>query len=186
MRYLAALLGLGALLLALAYANGWRLPGPDRHPDWPQFPHLTNPRLVVAEVPDFARRYGHRYHLPAAIEDPEYAILYEEYYRTNLRNVRALGFQRTHNEVVWRKLHLNFNGNDPGRDSPPSPPLVRMRPAGYEYLEVRLAGVAGYFKGKVYENEDFLPYFYQYNYPAAATDTLFLRYGSTDYRVILR
>ena len=33
------------------FALGYRLPWFDRHPSWGEFPHLTNPRLVVEESP---------------------------------------------------------------------------------------------------------------------------------------
>ena len=190
--YLAALpwrrLGwLAAGLLALAYANGWRPPGPDRHPDWPQFPRLTNPRLVVAEIPDFARRYGRHYHLPAAAVAAAAPIVvsrFEAYYRANLRNVRSLGYRRTGNGFSWGGRGLSLGGNERGPAEHLEPP--HFRPRGYEYLVLELAGTTGYFKDEVYEDDTFLPYFYQYNYPAAATDTLFLRSFSRDYRVYMR
>lgn len=185
-----ALLGLTALLglaLAKAYTKGWRLPGFDRHPTWDQFPHLSNSRLVVEEIPDFAARYGRRYHLPAAaVEEarPAYASWFEDYYRTNLKNVRSLGYRRTGNDFDWGGWGLSFGGNERGPAQGVTGP--HFRPKGYEYLELSLAGVKGYFKGKVYENNIYLPYFYQYNYPAGVTDTLFLRHIERDYRVYMR
>ena len=183
-----ALLVLGlALALGLACATGWRPPGPDRHPGWSRFPHLTNPRLVAEEIPDFAARYGRRYHLPAAAvaeARPVEAYWFGPYYRTNLTDVRRLGYRRTGNDFSWGGRGISLGGNERGPARGLEPP--HFRPEGYDYLELRLGELVGYFKEEVYENKISLPYFYQYNHPAAATDTLFLRYYSGDYRVYAR
>jgi hypothetical protein len=177
-------LGLVAGLVALAFSLGYRLPWFDRHPDWQEFPHLTNPHLMVAQVPDFARRYGHRFHLPEPVVYPSDGLWFDKYYQPNLRNVRTLGFQQTGNTFIV-DLHLGFgNGTAPGRDSPATPAL--FFPTGYEYLEVSLAGKKAYCKQKVAERNTSLVDYYQYNYPAAPTDTLFLRYSGVDYYVTLR
>jgi hypothetical protein len=179
-------LGLG---LGVGLGLGWRLPGLDRHPGWPAFPGLTNPRLVVEEIPDFAARYGRRYRLPAAAVEaarPADACWFEDYYRTNLRSVRRLGYQRTGNDFAWDGWHFSLGGGNETGPLQGASGEPRFRPAGYEYLELSLAGVKGYFKGEVYENTIYVPYFYQYNYPAAVTDTLFLREASRDYRVYVR
>jgi hypothetical protein len=186
-RRLGFLLGLAALALTLAYTSGWRLPGLDRHPSWDEFPHLTNPRLIVEEIPDFDARYGRRYQLPAAVVEesrPVNAYWFEAYYRTNLKSVRRLGYRRTGNTFDWGGWGLSFGGNERGPAQGVTGP--HFRPDGYEYLELTLAEQSGYFKGEVYENNRYLPYFYQYNYPAAPTDTLFLRHASSDYRVFVR
>lgn len=178
-----------ALALGLAYGLGWRVPGLDRHPSWDAFPHLTNPRLVVEQIPDFAARYGRRYHLPdsaVAKARPLLVCRFEEYYRTNLKSVRPLGYQHTGNYFTWGSWHFNLGGGNetgPLKGELASP---HFNPEGYEYLELSVAGAKGYFKAKVYKNNNYLPYFYQYNYPAAATDTLFLRHASGDYRVYMR
>lgn len=139
-RRLGWLLGLAALLLALAFRLDYSLPGFDRHPSCDKFPRLSNPRLVVEEIPDFAVRYGARYHLPAAaVEEarPVNAFWFEDYYRTNLKSVRTLGYRRTGNAFSWGR------GNETGRTHLELP---HFRPAGYEYLELSLAGMKKYFK----------------------------------------
>jgi hypothetical protein len=79
------------------------------------------------------------------------------YYRTNLRNVRTLGFQRTGNEMTPSQ-RLNFSGNDAGHV--PSASLPLFRPTGYEYLAVNLAGVTGYYKREAYQVYTILLVFY--------------------------
>jgi hypothetical protein len=62
---LLLVLSLAAGLGALTFGLGYRLPGVDRHPDWQEFPHLTNPHLVVEEIPQFDSLYGRRFPLLA-------------------------------------------------------------------------------------------------------------------------
>jgi hypothetical protein len=51
---------------------------------------------VVAEIPDFNKRYGRCYQLPTPTQLDGFN--FEEYYRTNLENVRNLGFQQAGND----------------------------------------------------------------------------------------
>jgi hypothetical protein len=170
-------------LAALAFWLGYRLPGFDRHPTWPEFPGVTNPRFVVKQVPDFAERYGRRYHLPASIQLNDFS--FDEYYRANLKNVRALGFQQTGNDFAWDvRFHGLAGGNN--ADQPPTPSSNGFHPSGYQYLELTLAGEKGYCKGAQYQTANTLATFYQYNYPATARDTLFIRFKGLDYYMYVR
>jgi hypothetical protein len=172
-------------LVAGAYALGYRLPGFDRHPTWPEFPGLNNPRLVVTEIPDFEERYSRFYRLPAPALRLDGGYHFDDYYRTNLKNVRALGFQQTGNEF---ELDLRFHGLAGGNnaDQPPTPSSRGFHPSGYQYLELTLAGEKGYCKGVQYQTGNTLATFYQYNYPATVRDTLFLRFRGLDYCVYVR
>jgi hypothetical protein len=172
-------------LVALACWLGYRLPGFDAHPTWPAFPGLDNPHLVVKQVPDFEQRYGHRYQLPAPALRLDGGYHFEDYYRTNLRNVRALGFQQTGNAFEW---DLRFHGLAGGNnaDQPPTPSSRGFHPSGYQYLELTLAGERGYCKGAQYQTGNTLATFYQYNYPTTRRDTLFIRFRGLDYCVYVR
>lgn len=180
------LAGLAGLAYAWAYTQGYRLPGPDRHPDWPAFPRLTNPRLVVEPVPDFADRYGAHY----GFATPRLGYWAEDFsdcYRTNLRAVRRVGYQRTGSDYHghWNPLWAGGSGNSLGHEPPPEPLFT---PSGTEYLALTLGGVTGYFRGEPHRNLDLTARadFYQYNYPGTRRDTLFLRFRGTDYRIFVR
>lgn len=183
MQRLPLVLSLGVSLLVLCFGLGYRLPSFDRHPTWPEFPGLDNPRLVVQLVPNFDARYGHRYQLP----DPARlnSFSFEAYYRTNLKNVRALGFQQTGNDFEW---DLRFHGLSGGNNDyyPHEPAPHGFRPTGYQYLELTLASAKGYCKAKQYQTSNTLTTFYQYNCPTTVQDTLFLRFQGLDYCVFLR
>ena len=178
------LLGLVAWVVT-CFALGYRLPWFDRHPDWGYFPTLTNPRLVVEEIPDsvFAPRYGHRFHLLSNNEE-------EEFYSrsSSLKNLYSLGYQVTENafHLDW-EFDLYFGGNPAGtgieRDNLWEP---GFRNKGYEYMEVRLGQERGYFKGRATSNFPALGYFHQYNYPMNQQDTLYLRCWNTNYGLHVR
>jgi hypothetical protein len=170
-------------LVALAYWLGYRLPGFDRHPTWPEFPGLDNPHLVVQLVPNFDARHGRRYQLPTPTRLDGFS--FEDYYRTNLKNVRALGFQQTGNNFEW---DLRFHGLAGGNNDyyPHKPAPSGFRPTGYQYLELTLASEKGYCKAEQYQTSNTLTTFYQYNYAATIRDTLFLRFKGLDYRIYVR
>jgi hypothetical protein len=88
--------GLVAGLIALAFGLGYRLPGTDHHPDWQFFPGLTNPHLVVEEIPAFDSIYGRRF--PFTREGVA-AMSYDDCYRTNLQQVHSLSYQVTQNDL---------------------------------------------------------------------------------------
>ena len=129
------------------FALGYRLPWFDRHPDWGEFPHLTNPRLVVEEIPDsvFAPRYSHRFPYPEEADSLGRRVEFYHNYATNLRSIRSIGYQPTSNE-----LHLNldfFHWSGPadlGVYSPRQPNGFYC--FGYEYLTLTLTDEVANFK----------------------------------------
>jgi hypothetical protein len=175
---LLLVLSLGAGVGALSFGLGYRLPGFDRHPLWPEFPGVDNPHLAVQLVPNFDARYGRRYQLPAPARRDGFS--FDDYYRTNLKNVRALGFQQTGNDFEW---DLRFHGLSGGNNDyyPHQPAPKGFRPSGYQYLELTLGREKGYCKAAQYQTSNTLTTFYQYNYPATARDTLFIRFQGLDY-----
>jgi hypothetical protein len=174
---------------AVCFALGYRLPFFDRHPSWPEFPGLTNPRLVVEPLPNFEEEYGHRFPFVLARQSVQ-QWHFQDVYRTNLRNVRSLGTRITGNDFVSGiSINTNLNlggGNDVGRQVPTTF-LVRCDNEGYEYLELHLGTEAGRFKEPFY-NHRYLPLtkFYQYNQPRSLRDTLYFRYDHTDWRLVYR
>lgn len=179
------LLGLGAGLVALAYALGYRLPGFDRHPDWQEFPHLTNPHLVVEEI----QEYDHRLFFPTPREGVK-ALNFSDSYRTNLRAVRSVGYQITNNRFR-SGIRMPFS-YWPGpaemghSTADASAQELSFVPGGYEYLSVQFGSEVGYFKGRFRGASTTLARFYQYNQPRNSRDTLYLRYWENDWRIFYR
>jgi hypothetical protein len=180
------LVGAVVAWVGLCFALGCRLPWLDRHPDWPQFPHLTTPRLVVEEIPNFEERYGHRFPFVLARPWAEQGY-FSDVYRTNLRNVRSLGFQVTDNRFEpGFSLRLHWPGpNSVGRRDD-SPTRIGFHNKGYEYLEIRLGHESCFFKLTSFGPHNEIARFYQYNYPRTIQDTLYLRFGDDDWRVVYR
>jgi len=179
------LIGLGGGLVVLTFALGYRLPWVDRHPDWPAFPGLTNPHLVVEQIPQFDSIYGRRF--PFTREGVR-AMSYADCYRTNLQQVRSLGYQITHNGfrsgIRW-PLSSWAGVADIGH--PDDLPETRgFIPDGYQYLSLQLGSQVGYFKARFRETPTALTRFYQYNYPRTTRDTLYLRHWDTNWRIFYR
>jgi hypothetical protein len=184
---ISLLVGAGLAWVGLCFALGYRLPWFDQHPDWGFFPALNNPRLVVEEIPDsiFAPRYSRRFPYPATADSTGQTVEFYEQYRTNIKNVRSVGFQVTDNDFE-PGFHLRLwpGPTDPGTGS------QHLRTGfynfGYEYLELRLGEERGFFKTQATAGVTTLEDFYQYNQPATRQDTLFLRYNRSNYRVYRR
>jgi hypothetical protein len=179
------LLGLASGLLALAFALGYRPPGADRHPAWRKFPYLTNPRLVVEEIPNFDSIYGRRFPFT---RKGVMAMSYDDCYRTNLHLVRSLGHQITHNDfrsgIRWPLSSWTGVAEMGRRDT-----LHRKKgfiPAGYQYLRLQLGSEVGYFKESFSGASDNRTLFYQYNQPRTTRDTLYLRYWDSSWRIFYR
>jgi hypothetical protein len=177
--------GLVGGLVALTFGLGYHLPGADRHPDWQEFPYLTNPHLVVEYIPQFDSIYGHRF--PFTREGVR-AMSFDDCYRTNLQLVRSLGYQITHNDfrsgINWP---LSSWTGVAEQNHPATHPAPRgFSPAGYQYLSVQLGSEVGYFKGRFWETPTYLTKFYQYNHPRTTRDTLYLRYRMHDWRIFYR
>jgi len=171
--------------VALAFGLGYRLPGADSHPDWPAFPGLTNPHLVVEEIPAFDSLYGRRF--PFTREGVR-AMSYADCYRTNLHQVRSLGYQITNNDfrsgIRW-PLSSWTGVADIGH--PDDLPERRgFIPDGYQYLSLHLGSQVGYFKARFRETPTALTRFYQYNRPRTTRDTLYLRHWETNWRIFYR
>ena len=168
----------------LCFALGYRLPQPDRHPDWRHFPYLSNPRLVVEEIPDFAERYGHRFPFVLARQEGE-RWYFEEVYRTNLRNIRSLGYCTTGNDFEGLSFRVTSGGNDVGR-SGVSPSQFGFHQEGYQYLQVKLGTEVGGIKEPFRDSSNAMVTFYQYNNPNTTRDTLYLHRWDTDWRIVYR
>jgi hypothetical protein len=172
-------------LVALAFALGYRLPWMDRHPEWEYFPGLTNPHLVVEEIPAFDSIYGRRF--PFTREGVA-AMFYDDCYRTNLQQVRSVGYQVTGNEFV-SGIHWPLSSWPGAADMghPDDLPVRRgFKTEGYQYLSLQLGSQVGYFKDRFRETPTALTQFYQYNHPRTTRDTLYLRYREFSYRIFYR
>jgi hypothetical protein len=182
---LLLVLSLAAGLGALTFGLGYRLPGVDRHPDWQEFPHLTNPHLVVEEIPQFDSLYGRRF--PFTREGVA-AANFADCYRTNLHQVRAVGYQITDNDFrSGIRIPLSsWTGVAEMGHSDTRPQESGFIPEGYQYLSVQLGAEIGYFKGGIRGASTTLTRLYQYNQPRTIRDTLYLRYWENDWRIFYR
>jgi len=172
-------------LVALTFSLGYRLPWMDRHPDWEYFPGLTNPHLVVEQIPAFDSIYGRRF--PFTRKGVQ-AISYRDCYRTNLQQVRSVGYQVTGNEFV-SGIHWPLSAWSGSADigHPNDLPVRRgFKTEGYQYLSLQLGSQVGYFKARFWWTPSALIRFYQYNHPRTTRDTLYLRYWDTNWRVFYR
>jgi hypothetical protein len=170
-------LTMALVLAALAFVFDYRLPLPDAHPDWQEFPQLTTKHLVVERIPDFDARYGQRYQLPEAFHT---GVI--DSHRVSA--VRVLGYRVTENtfEVGDPKGRLSNSGlSDP---TPPAGWCFNQR--GRCYMEVNLAGEKGYFKEWYLSYLPPFYFIYQYNQPVTRQDTLFLHLTPDDYRIYIR
>ena len=168
----------------LCFALGYRLPQPDRHPDWPQVPRLSNPHLVVELIPDFAERYGRRFPFVLARQGRQ-QWNFSDVYQINLRNVRSLGYCITDNDFEGLSFRVTSGGNDVGR-SGGSPTRFGFRNEGVEYLQLQLGTEHGGFNYPFRGTPNGLVDFYQYNDPKRVEDTLYLRNLNADWRVVYR
>jgi hypothetical protein len=179
------LIGLVGGVVALAFGLGYRLPWFDRHPDWQEFPHLTNPHLVVEEI----QEYDHRLSFPTprtGVKDMNFS----DTYCTNLRAVRSLDRQITQNDFE-SGIRMPFSywpsPAEMGHSAADAPPQeLGFVPGGYEYLSVQFGPEVGYFKGRFSGASTTLARFYQYNQPRTIRDTLYLRYWRNDWRIFYR
>jgi hypothetical protein len=177
--------GLVGALVALTFGLGYRLPGADRHPDWTAFPGLTNPHLVVEQIPAFDSLYRRRF--PFTREGVD-AMSYADCYRTNLQQVRSVGYQVTGNEFV-SGIHWPLSSWPGAADigHPEDLPVRRgFIPDGYQYLSLQLGSQVGYFKSRFRETPEALTHFYQYNHPRTTRDTLYLRHWDQNWRIFYR
>jgi hypothetical protein len=179
------LFSLAGGIVFLTFGLGYRLPVADRHLDWLFFPDLTNPHLVAEEIPAFDSLYGRRFPFTRKGVD---AISYKDCYRTNLHQVRSLGYQVTEHDfrsgIRW-PLSSWSGVADIGH--PDDLPERRgFIPGGYQYLSIQLGSQVGYFKARFGGAPMALTQFYQYNHPRTSSDTLYLRYWETNYRIFYR
>ncbi|MBD2716869.1 hypothetical protein KBK19_17630 [Microvirga sp. STR05] len=189
----------------MCFSLGYQIPSFDRHPSWQPFPVLTNPQLVVVEIPDsvFGPQYGHRFSYPDEadtvlhyqtfndFDGPQRVHgsweLYDDH--RSLQNIRSIGFQATENDFdsdIHIRLHV-YPGNSSVRPEEPWNP--HFSTFGHEYLELNIGGVKANCKASdISVLSTSLDDFYQYNHPVRQQDTLFLRYGpeNTNYCIYVR
>jgi hypothetical protein len=165
------------ILVAFAFAVGYRLPQPDAHPDWHEFPHLTSTHFVVELIPDFDARYGPRYQLPDAFQHDGVVD------SPRVTAVRVLGYRVKQNTFQVGATNGLTNS---GRYTLYPPTGWCFNQLGETYLEVNVAGEKGYFKGWYSSYEPPLRFIYQYNQPTRRQDTLLLHIDGDDYRLFLR
>jgi hypothetical protein len=176
-RYWRRRLATLVVLTALAFAFGYRLPQPDAHPDWHEFPRLTSTHLVVEQIPDFDARYGSRYQLPDAFHHDGVVD------SPRVTAVRVLGQRVEQNRFEVGATNGLTNS---GRYTLYPPTGWCFNQHGETYLEVNVAGEKGYFKGWYSSYEPPLQFIYQYNQPRRRQDTLLLHIYSDDYRLFIR
>lgn len=176
------LLALGSWVV-LCFLLGYRIPGFDQHPEWPELPQVTNPRFVIETIPDttFEKQYGQRFRRP-----DEYSSS-DKNYAASIRNVRFLGHQVMSNEFKSGISFKLYPGeNSAIRPDPYATPSMQFSQRGRQYYELTLGSEKAYFKDYYYSPFPPLLLLYQYNYPRSEQDTLFLYSTPDNYRIYLR
>ena len=175
------------LYIITIFLLGYKIPWFDKHPDWKEFPHITNKKIVIEEIKDFDSIYGNRYRIPTPIiVSDEYS--FGKYNKTNLKNFKTIDFRVTDNKFYRDrifKLSGMSGGNSTGSDYSPDFSIGFFN-NGYAYLEIEVGHQKGYFKQYSYTKGEHLDNFYQYNYPKTDKDTLFFRNFKTDYKAYIK
>ena len=165
------------------FSLGYKIPQEDKHPEWPEFPKHSNPKIVVEEIKNFELKYGSKYRIPdAKREIDEY--YFEKYYKANVINIKSIDFMITKNKfILGSKFSPNFNGNSFGANGGY---VTQFKSVGIEYFQINISKEKTFFKMKeVFLIDSHLKYFYQYNNPNKANDTLFFRYFN-DYKAYIK
>lgn len=175
--------------IALMFVFGYKIPWFDKHPDWNEFPSLTNKKIVIQEIKNFDKMYGKKYRIPK-LEVVSDSYNFERCYRNNLKNIKSIDYRTTDNKFKYRGF-FNFSGlrgggNSTGASNNSDYNGTSFSQNGYEYLEFTLNNQKGYFKAKNSLSNTVLERFYQYNYPQKENDTLFFNYSGTNYRAYLK
>jgi len=63
------IIGLGVGFIILCFDSGYKIPGRDKHKNWPMFPGGTNPRISISAVPDL-----YIFNLEAINDTPYYLV----------------------------------------------------------------------------------------------------------------
>ena len=182
--------GIGVIsYIILMFVFGYKIPWFDKHPDWNEFPSLTNKKIVIQEIKNFDKMYGKKYRIPK-LEVVSDAYNFERCYRNNLKNIKSIDYRITDNKFKYRGF-FNFSGlrgggNSTGASNNSDFYGSSFTQNGYEYLEFTLNNQKGYFKAKNSLSNTALERFYQYNYPQKENDTLFFNYSGTNYRAYLK
>lgn len=173
-----------AIYLLILFFLGYKIPWFDKHPDWSEFPKLSDKNFIVEEIQNFHVKYKGIYHLPK-LETHIDSFWFVDYYLKNVKNVKSIGFRTTENELEWGSFFNNFkissggNSNNYGKKGWPT----RFIQKGYEYLELNIGSKSAFFKLPALSDDPATSYFYQYNYPQNEKDTLFIRNWLFDYRI---
>jgi hypothetical protein len=175
--------------ILLMFAFDYKIPWFDKHPDWKEFPSLTNKKIVIEEIKNFDKLYGNKYKIPELeVVSDEYN--FERCYRKNLKNIKSIGYRVTGNEFEYYGFlsfsGLRDSGNSIGSSNNSDFVGASFSQNGYEYLEFTLYNQKGYFKAKKISTNTELESFYQYNYPQKENDTLFFNYVGVKYRAYIK
>ncbi len=181
---LITLMVLGIIYLITIVRLGYKIPGSDKHPDWPEFPNHTNQNIVIEEIDSFNEKYGSRYRIPPPVT-PSDSFSFFDYYQTNLKNIKRVDFQITENEFDDADIfNLRVGGNIvEGFEAP----KTSIKNYGIEYLELNIGKNSVNFKIlEVYSKSTKLIDFYQFNIPKTSTDSLFFRYSANNYMAYVK
>jgi len=164
---------------------GYKIPQEDKHPEWPEFPKHSNPKIVVEEIKDFELKYGSKYRIPEPVRPiDEYS--FTDYYKKNVINIKSVDFAVTKNEfILGSQFQLNLGGGNSFGDGKGYP--TEFKSKGIEYFQITISNEKTFFKFK----RSFLKYsrlsnFYQYNNLDDQNDTLFFRYFNKDYKAYIK
>lgn len=177
-----------AIYISFLYYCDYEIPLFDKHPDWKKFPSITTNDLILEEIKNFDKLYKNKYQLPG-VENMTDTI-----YKTNLKNIKSIGFRVTNNELslgdffnISKRFRGIEGGNSTGQSNDDDFGKTTFIKSGYEYLQLNINNHYEYFKYKRNKlNETQLSYFYQYNYPQNENDTLFFNYVGVKYRAYIK
>lgn len=183
--------GIGVIsYIILMFAFGYKIPWFDKHPDWKEFPSLTNKKIVIQEIKNFNKIYGQKYRILPKPETASEEYDFERCYKKNVKNLKTIGYRATGNEFKYYGFFtfsgLRGGGNSTGASYNSDYAGASFSQNGYEYLEFTLNNQKGYFKAKKSSPNTELQYFYQYNYPEKENDTLFFNYVGDNYKAYLK
>lgn len=169
------------------FGLGYRIPGNDKHPDWPLFPNHSNKNMVIEKIENFDSIYGDRYKIPTPIT-PTDVYLFVDYYEKNVKNIKRIDFQIVYNEFDWGSRFRSGFSNTGGTVTPGyEPDPMKFDNYGFEYLELSIGESNTKFKFyDVHIKGTRLSNFYQYNYPKRKFDTLFFRFEEDNYKAYVK
>ena len=184
---LKILVTLTFIYIVAIFSLGYKIPWFDKHPDWQEFPNLSNKNIVIEKIENFELDYGHKFNEIPLSKNEISLFGFQSLNKENLKNIKSINFVVTKNNFIRSSIiDISFNWNSTGRRND-FPFEMYFYQRGIEYLEFSIGNQKGFFKaadrirGSSYEKS-----FYQYNYPKTDKDTLFFRYWEHNYKAYIK